>query len=115
MAKRKSKVTETKTKVKSQFNITPLGDRVLIKPLSDEEIGKKSPAGIIIPETVDRERADRGKIIAVGAGKRDENGKLIPLEVKVGDTVIFQWGDKVEIENEQYYVVGESGVLAIIK
>lgn len=115
MAKHKSKVTEAKAKAKSKFNIIPLGERVLIKPLSDEEIGKKSPAGIIIPETVDRERADRGRVIAVGSGKRDESGKLVPLEVKVGDIVIFQWGDKVEIENEEYYVVGESGVLAIVK
>jgi len=110
----KSKI-KAKTKAKSKTGIIPLGDKVLIKPLSFEEMGKKSPAGIIIPETVDRERADRGKVIAVGAGKRDEHGKLVPLEVKEGDTVIFQWGDKIEIDNEEYYVVSESGVLAIIK
>lgn len=112
MTKSKAKA---KTKARSKTSIIPLGDKVLIKPLSLEEIGKKSPAGIIIPETVDRERADRGRVIAVGAGKRDEGGKLVPLEVKEGDIVFFQWGDKIEIDNEEYYVVGESGVLAIIK
>jgi len=99
----------------AKAEILPLGDKVLIKPLSAQEMGKKSPAGIIIPDTVDRERTDRGKVIAVGSGKRDENGKLVPLEVKKGDTVLFQWGDKVEIDDEEYYIVGESNVLAVLK
>ena len=96
-------------------NIMPLGDKVLIKPLSEEEMGIKSPAGIIIPDTVDREKADRGKVIAVGAGRHNDSGKLIPMEVKEGQKVIFQWGDKVELEGEEYYLVGESNILAIIK
>ena len=102
-------------KDKAKSDIVPLGDKVLIKPLSEEEMGKKSPAGIIIPETVDRERTDRGKVIAVGPGKLDERGEIVPLQVKKGDTVLFQWGDKVEINDEEYYIVGESNVLAIIK
>ena len=66
-------------KDKAKSDIVPLGDKVLIKPLSEEEMGKKSPAGIIIPETVDRERTDRGKVIAVGPGKLDERGEIVPL------------------------------------
>lgn len=100
---------------KNQPNIMPLGDKVLIKPLSEEEMGTKSPAGIIIPDTVDREKADRGKVIAVGAGRYNESGKLIPMQIKEGQKVIFQWGDKIELEGEEYYIVGESNILAIIK
>jgi chaperonin GroES len=96
-------------------DIVPLGERVLIKPLSEEELSKKSPSGIIIPETVDREKTDRGTVMAVGEGKRDENGKVIPLRVKKGDRVLFQWGDKIDIENEEYYIVGENNILAILK
>jgi len=99
---------------KDKSNIMPLGDKVLIKPLSEEEMGTKSPAGIIIPDTVDREKADRGKVIAVGAGRYNESGKLIPMSVKEGQKVIFQWGDKVELGGEEYYLVGESNILAII-
>ena len=100
---------------KDKSNIMPLGDKVLIKPLSEEEMGTKSPAGIIIPDTVDREKADRGKVIAVGAGRHNESGKRIPMQVKEGQKVIFQWGDKVELGGEEYYLVGESNILAIIK
>lgn len=103
-----------KTKTPTQ-NIKPLGDKVLIKPLSEDEMHKKSPSGIIIPDTVDREKADRGKVVAVGDGKRNEKGDAVPLRVKAGDKVLFQWGDKVEIEDEEYYIVGESNVLAILK
>ena len=95
-------------------SITPLGDRVLIKPLTDEEMGTLSPSGIIIPETVDREKTDRGKVVEVGSGKKADDGTVIPVEVKKGDTVLFQWGEKVEINNEEYYIVGESSILAIL-
>ena len=103
-----------KTKTSAQ-KIQPLGDKVLIKPLSDDEMNKKSPSGIIIPDTVDREKADRGTVVAVGDGKRSEQGDVVPLRVKAGEKVLFQWGDKVEIEDEEYYIVGESNVLAILK
>ncbi|GIW68687.1 MAG: 10 kDa chaperonin [Candidatus Parcubacteria bacterium] len=92
--------------------IEPLADRVLVRPLSDEELGSTSAAGIIIPETVSRDKADRGEVLAVGPGKRDEDGERVPLDVKVGDRVIFQWGDKVEWEGEDYYIVREDNILA---
>jgi chaperonin GroES len=96
-------------------NLRPLGDKVLIRPLTDEELGTKSPSGIIIPETVDREKADRGKVVAVGPGRLDEDGKRIPVEVKVGDNVMFQWGDKIEYQNVKYYLVSESNISAVIE
>jgi chaperonin GroES len=96
-------------------NVRPLNDKVLIRPLSDDELGSKSPSGIIIPETVDREKTDRGEVVAVGPGRWDEDGeKRIPVDVSVGDVVIFQWGDKIEYQKEEYYLVTESNISAVI-
>jgi chaperonin GroES len=98
-----------------KVNIRPLGDKVLIRPLGDDEFGTTSPSGIIIPETVDRDKADRGEVVAVGPGRHEEGSdKRIPVGVEVGDKVIFQWGDKVEYEGVEYYLVGESSISAVI-
>ncbi len=103
--------TESKTKV----NLRPLGDKVLVRPLTDEELGTSTPSGIIIPETVNRDKADRGEVIAVGPGRWDEDGeKRIPMSVKAGDKVIFSWGDKLELGGTEYYLVNESNISAII-
>ncbi len=100
---------------KNTPNLRPLADKVLIRPLGDEELGTTSPSGIIIPETIEREKADRGKIVAAGPGRWDDDGeKRIPMSVKVGDVVIFQWGDKVEYGGVEYYLVSESNISAII-
>jgi chaperonin GroES len=99
----------------SKLQLRPLGDKVLIRPLSDDELGSRSPSGIIIPETVDRDKADRGEVVAVGPGRWDESGtKRLPLSVSVGDKVIFQWGDKLEYQGTEYYLVSESNISAII-
>jgi chaperonin GroES len=90
----------------------PLGDRVVVKP---EETGeKKLASGIIIPETVDKEKPAQGTVVAVGAGKYEE-GKHIPMQVKVGDVILFsKYGyDEVKIEGETYYILAESQVLGI--
>ena len=94
--------------------IIPLGDRVLVKP---EEKEKKTKSGIIIPDTVDKERPEVGKIVAVGEGKITDDGKTIPMKVKVGNTVLFaKYGpDEVKIDDEEYLIVSESNILAIIK
>ncbi|HCC04896.1 TPA: co-chaperone GroES [Patescibacteria group bacterium] len=100
----------------AQVTLRPLGDKVLIRPLSDDEIGTRSPSGIIIPETVNRDKADRGEVVAVGPGRWDEDGeKRIPLDVTVGEIVIFQWGDKVEYQGTEYYLVSESNISAVIE
>ena len=97
--------------------VLPLGDRVLLKPLSHEEMGRKLPSGIIIPETVDKEKPEQGKVIAVGPGKRNEDGKVVPLSVKVGQKVMFsKYGyDEVKIEGVEYYIVSENNILAVLK
>jgi chaperonin GroES len=102
--------------VSAKINLRPLGDKVLVRPLSEEEFGTKSASGIIIPETVDREKADRGEVIAVGPGRWDEDGeKRLALDVSVGDKVIFQWGDKIEYMGQKYYLVSESNISAVIE
>lgn len=94
--------------------LTPLGDRIVVKP---GEIGgeKKLASGIIIPETVDKEKPAQGTVVAVGPGKYEE-GKRSPMQVKVGDTVLFsKYGyDEVKIEGETYYILNESNVLGIV-
>jgi chaperonin GroES len=97
--------------------IVPLGDRVLLKPLSEEEMSRKSALGIIIPETVDKEKPEQGKVIAVGEGRYNDSGNLVPMRVKVGDRVVFsKYGpDEIKIDGEEYYILSESSILAIIK
>jgi chaperonin GroES len=101
----------------SKGGITPLGDKVLLRPLSAEEVEKRSVSGIIIPETVSKEKPEQGKVIAVGDGKYDDNGKLIPMKVKVGDRVIFsKYGyDEIKVGDEEYLIVSENQILAVIK
>src|SRR5258708_28133250 len=74
---------------KNSAGVMPLGDRVLLKPLTPEEAGNTTSFGIIIPETVDKEKPEQGTVIAVGPGKRDENGRVQPVGVSVGDRVMF--------------------------
>ena len=101
-------------KTKSE-RIMPIGDRVLVKPeLSEDE---KTPSGIIIPDTASKEKPERGEVVAVGPGKRSEDGELIPVSVKVGDTVVFsKYGyDEITIDDEEYYMIAESNILAVVK
>ncbi|QQR82792.1 co-chaperone GroES [Candidatus Campbellbacteria bacterium] len=96
--------------------VTPLGDRVLLKPLSADEYATKRASGIIIPETVDKERPEQGKVIAVGPGRYDD-GVLVPMRVKVGDTVVFsKYGyDEIKIDGVEYFILKEESILAVIK
>ncbi len=94
--------------------IIPLQDRVLIKE-DGESKEKKTSSGIIIPGLVsDDKGSKRGEVVAVGEG-RIEDGVVIKPRVKTGDRVLFQWGDKIKLENEEYFIVKESEILAIIK
>ena len=99
----------------SKIKIQPLADRVLIKPLSAKD--KKTASGIIIPETVSKEKPEQGKVIAIGEGRIDESGKKIPVKVKVGDTVLFsKYGyDEVKIDEEEYFILKEENILAVIR
>ncbi len=96
--------------------VVPLGDRVIVRPLAESESGAKSPSGIIIPDTAKKEKPEQGVVIAVGKGKWNEDGDArLPLEVKVGDRIIFsKYGyDEVKIENKDYFIVSENSILGI--
>lgn len=99
-----------------KLQILPLGDRVLLKPLSLEDLNTRN-SGIIIPETVSKEKPEQGKILEVGEGRLGEDGKRIPLSVKVGDRVVFsRYGyDEIKVNGEEYYILKEENILAIIK
>ena len=94
------------------MKIMPLRDRILIKRVGEEE---KTKGGIIIPDTA-REKPMHGKVIAVGKGALDKHGKLIPPEVKEGDTVLFgkYAGTEIKIEGEEHLIVREDDILSII-
>ncbi|MBL7130417.1 MAG: co-chaperone GroES [Candidatus Omnitrophica bacterium] len=95
------------------MNIQPLGDRILIKPLEAEE---KTKGGIVLPDTA-KEKPQEGKIVAVGKGRILESGKVEPLEVKVGDIVLYgrYSGTEITKDGEEYLFVKEEDILAIIK
>lgn len=97
----------------NRLSIQPLGDRVVVKPLQKDEV---SMSGIIIPDSANREKPERGTVVAVGAGKYDD-GDLLPMTLAVGDTILFsKYGyDEVKIDGQEYYILSESNVLAIIK
>lgn len=98
-----------------QPKIAPLGDRALIRVEKEETAERKHASGIIIPATVKEDRgAKRGTVVAVGEGRYEE-GKLIPLKVKAGDEVLFQWGDEITLNGQEYHIVSESNILAVIK
>ncbi len=96
------------------MTLRPLGDRVVVKPLSQEEV---TASGIIMPATVDKERPERGEVIAIGPGKRLDNGSFAPVGVKVGDKIVFKKysPDEVKIDKEEYLVISESDIMAVIE
>ena len=96
-----------------KIKIRPLQDRILIKRLNEEE---KTKGGIIIPDTA-KEKPQEGRVIAIGKGKVLEDGKLLPIEVKVGDKILFSKysGTEVKIEGEEHLIVKEEDVLGVIE
>ena len=95
------------------MNIRPLGDRLLVKRLEEEE---KSKGGIIIPDSA-KEKPQEGQVVAVGKGKLLDDGKMVPLEVKAGDKILFgkYAGTDVKIEGEEHLIMREDDVLGIIE
>lgn len=96
------------------MNIKPLADRVVIEPISVEE---KTKAGIIIPDTVDKEKPEQGKVVAFGPGKISADGQIHPIGVKKGDIVLFtKYGPtEVKIDNKEYLIAREEDILGIIE
>jgi chaperonin GroES len=99
--------------VAEKTKLKPLGSRVVIKALDREEVTK---SGILIPDTA-KEKPQEGKVLAVGPGDRDENGKRIPIELKEGDKVLFQKyaGTEFKLEGEELLILSEKDVLALIE
>ncbi|MBI4835703.1 MAG: co-chaperone GroES [Candidatus Abawacabacteria bacterium] len=97
-----------------KVKIIPLGNRVVVRPLGREEV---TMSGIVLPDTASKERPQQGEIVAVGEGKRNEKGDLIALTVKVGQKVLFtKYGpDEIEIEGEEYLVLKEDDILAVLE
>jgi chaperonin GroES len=95
-----------------KLNLKPLGDRLVIKPLEGEEV---TPSGIVLPETA-KEKPQKGEVLAVGPGARDEDGKRIVMDVKAGDKVLFAKyaGTEIKIDSEKVLILRESDVLAIV-
>jgi len=111
-------MSEKKQKQTATSPIKPLSDRVVLRPLTDEEAGTKSASGIFIPESSKQEKPEQGIVIAVGAGKWNEDGdKRLELDVKVGDRVVFSKYscDEVKIDGKEYYIVAESGILGVFQ
>ncbi len=95
------------------MKIRPLHDRVIVKRLEEE---RKTASGIVIPDTA-TEKPDQGEVIAVGPGKRDENGKQVALDVKVGDKVLFgkYAGQTVKVSGEEVLVMREEDILGVVE
>jgi len=95
------------------MNLKPLNNHVFLEPMEEE---KTTKSGIVLPETAEKEKPIKGKVVAVGPGKMDESGKRMPMSVKVGDMVLFKkYGpDELEVDGKKYLVGEETDILAII-
>ncbi len=95
------------------MNVKPLGDRVLVQAIEQDEVKK---GGIIIPDTA-KEKPQEGKVVAIGTGKRDDNGKLIPFEVRKGDRVLISkyGGTEIKVDGKDYLIMREDDILGIIE
>jgi chaperonin GroES len=98
----------------TKMNMQLLGDRVLVRP---EEAMKKTASGILIPEAAKQEKATRGVVLAVGPGRMNDDGKVLPMSVRVGQKIFFNpgWESEIEVGEEKLHLIHESDVKAIIK
>lgn len=98
----------------ADFRIRPLGDRVVVKPAEREE---KTKGGIYLPDTASKERPQEGVVLAVGEGRRDDSGKLIPMSLNVGDRVLFAKysGTEFKMDDVDYLILAEKDILGIIQ
>lgn len=97
-----------------KLTLKPLADHIIVEAVSEEEVHS---SGLIIPDTVSKEKPQKGKVLAVGPGKFDDSGKRVPMDVKAGDTVLFtKYGPtEVKLDGTEYLVLSESDVLAIVE
>jgi chaperonin GroES len=94
------------------LKLRPLGDRVVVEPLEQEE---RTESGLFIPETA-KEKPQRGKVIAIGDGRRDDDGNRVPMDVKVGETILFAkyGGTEVKIDSQKLLILKETDILAVV-
>ncbi len=96
------------------MNLRPLNDHVIVEPTAKEEMTK---SGIVLPDTADKEKPEKGKVLAIGPGKLLDDGRRAVMSVKAGDTVVFKKysPDEVKIDDKEYLVLSESDIIAIVE
>ncbi|MFH1255453.1 MAG: co-chaperone GroES [bacterium] len=96
------------------MNLKPLHDHLVVKPISENEITK---SGIVLPDTIDKEKPEKGEVVAVGGGKMLDNGQRAPMSVKIGDKVMFKKysPDEIKVDGVEYLIISESDILAILE
>lgn len=96
------------------MKLKPLHDHVIIKPITEDEV---TAAGIVLPDTVDKEKPEKGEVVAIGPGKLMENGQRAPMSVRVGDKVVFKKysPDEIKEGKEEYLIIAESDILAVLE
>lgn len=112
-----AKQEPVRTKKAGSINLKPLADRVIVKEMDAMDGAHQTKGGIFIPDTSEKDSTlKRGEVVAVGPGKFDEDGeRRVPMSVAVGDTVVYQWGDKIKVDDEEYTLVREPDIVATIK
>lgn len=96
------------------MQLKPLNDHVIVKPIAEDEVTK---SGIVLPETISKERPERGEVVAIGSGKLLDNGQRAPMNVKAGDKVIFKKysPDEIKIDGQEFLILSEGDILAILE
>ena len=96
------------------MKLKPLHDHVIVKPITENEITK---FGIVLPDTIDKEKPEKGEVVAVGDGKLLDNGQKSPMSVKVGDKVMFKKysPDEIKVDGVEYLIISESDILGILE
>lgn len=96
------------------MRLKPLHDHVIVKAITENEVTK---SGIVLPDTIDKEKPEKGEVIAIGPGKLMENGQRAPMSVKIGDKVMFKKysPDEIKVDEEEYLVISEGDIMAILE
>jgi len=96
------------------MKLKPIYDHIVVKPITEDAVTK---SGIVLPDTVDKEKPEKGEVVAVGSGKLLENGQRAPMSVKVGDKVMFKKysPDEVKVDGVEYLIISEGDILAILE
>lgn len=96
------------------MRLKPLNDHVVVKPIIEDEVTR---SGIVLPETINKEKPEKGEVVAVGSGRLLDNGQRAPMSVKAGDKVIFKKysPDEIKIDSQEFLILNESDILAILE